>query len=108
LRNTYIPLADVVVDRVPPRSEGLDISTVAPGSGAPSSLITVPVALPSRMACARTDLTETPTRRREKQIAVTETLPNRMAILLTFNPSSFVDVVGLSKNARIERTDSSR
>ena len=42
------------------------ISTVAPGRGAPSSLITVPVALPSRMACARTDLTPTPTRRTEK------------------------------------------
>jgi hypothetical protein len=59
-------------------SEGLEISTVAPGRGTPSSLFTVPVALPSRMDCARAGPTLTPTKRREKPIAVREALPNCM------------------------------
>ena len=82
LRNTYVPLADVVADRLTARSAGLDISTAAPGRGTPSSLVTVPVTLPSRMAWARTDLTLTPTRRRERHIAVQGALPNCIAVLL--------------------------
>ena len=51
-RTTYVPVADVVADRVR-MSDGLETSTVAPGSTAPSLLATVPVSLPSWMACAK-------------------------------------------------------
>ena len=49
---------------MPANSVGLEISTVAPGRARPSALFTVPVTLPSWMACAWTLLTAAPARRR--------------------------------------------
>src|SRR5262245_4081438 len=80
-RNTYVPLADVVTVRVP-SSDGLETSIVAPGKGAPSVLVTVPVALPSRTDWAWTDSTPAPTSRKEMHNDEHEALANRMTVLL--------------------------
>jgi hypothetical protein len=45
-RKAYVPVPDVAADRVR-MSDGLETSTVAPGSTAPSPLATVPISLPS-------------------------------------------------------------
>jgi len=65
-RMTYVPVADVVADRVR-MSDGLETSTVAPGSTAPSPLATVPVSLPSWMACAKAGVAQAASQNREAQ-----------------------------------------
>src|SRR5258708_18844051 len=64
LSNTYVPLAEVVPDLRPPINAGLEISTVAPGKPAPSTLAPVPLTFPSCLAWARHVPPQPPQRRR--------------------------------------------
>jgi hypothetical protein len=75
LRNTYVPVADVVADFGPPSSAGLEISTVAPGITARSSCVTVPVSFPSWMACARAAVAHTPRKNSEQHKTAKNLLP---------------------------------
>ncbi len=78
--NRKRPLSSVTEVRAPPISEGLETSTLAPGTAAPESSVTVPVSAAVVLLCAHA-----PDARSAAQRAIPSVLRNRLVIF----PASF-------------------